>query len=79
MNAIKSNTTIWSFIGSTDKEVCNEELRESLKDACDALDKQIPAFPNIDNEWGDYHCPVCGKEIYKQNYCSECGKAIRWV
>ena len=33
--------------------------------------------------WNKYHnnyvCPVCDQElVYEQNYCSECGRAVKW-
>lgn len=32
------------------------------------------------NKWyNDYRCPICDQGIaHEQNYCSECGRAVKW-
>lgn len=45
---------------------------------------QEPVEPILKREaWNKYYnyyvCPVCGEDlVYEQNYCSECGRAVKW-
>ena len=42
MDAVKSVSTIRNFMGNAGRNTCNEYLYEALKDADEALQRQIP-------------------------------------
>lgn len=48
------------------------------------LKAQEPVKPILKREgWNKYHndyvCPVCDQElVYEQNFCSECGREVKW-
>lgn len=58
-------------------------LRASV-DALALLKAQEPVEPILKREarnkyHNDYVCPLCDQElVYEQNYCSECGRAVKW-
>lgn len=59
-----------------------------MKDALELLKAQEPLKPIIEQEMDDIcscidnvaYCGNCGAQIgrLKQNYCSNCGKAVKW-
>lgn len=57
---------------------------EIIDDALALLKAQEPVKPILKREgWNKYYnnyvCPVCDQElVYEQNYCSECGRAVKW-
>lgn len=63
---------------------------EPLRMAIEALEKQIPKKPVLENTKGIvginmWHCPVCKNEIISDwnkdianHYCHHCGQAIDW-
>lgn len=63
-------------------------IRESVKVAISALEKQVPKKPEYEEEdrfvknhfaWYAY-CPQCGCEIDTGNmHCTQCGQAIDWT
>lgn len=92
-NAAKSVSTIRNFMGSAGRNTCNEALYEALKDADEALQRQIPQ--KIKDEIFDkdkrighvvfkagtrvHHCPVChGMITASSNFCNRCGQAMDW-
>ena len=67
---------------------CNDLMKpmfvELAKDALALLKEQEAITPILVREgqnkyYNYYHCPICDEDLYyEQNYCSECGKAIKW-
>lgn len=59
---------------------------EALKMAIEALEKQIPKKPiiitNLMTKHVSAHCSICDTDItyYSsgENYCHNCGKALKW-
>lgn len=52
-----------------------------IKNAIDALDKQIPKKPYMDNENGVYekeHCPTCHRSLFPNDHHCRCGQALDW-
>lgn len=62
-------------------EYDDEEFKEALKFALEALEKQIPKKPhkatNDNEEFVKYECPVCGGFLII-NYPCKCGQMINW-
>ena len=60
---------------------CMEQLRD---DALELLKEQEAVVPTLIREgrnkyYNDYVCPGCDNELhYGQNYCSECGRSVKW-
>lgn len=66
-----------------------EELLELNKIVCEALEKQIPKYPDVEfcrkhNDYEfeicryrAYRCPSCGTRVHIQSYCMHCGQAIK--
>ena len=58
---------------------------EALKTATEAIKKQIPQKPRVDeNDW--YCCRQCGETFFlinmvneRNKYCGKCGQAIDWA
>ena len=59
-------------------------IDDVVYDAIALLKAQEPVEPILKREaWNKYYnyyvCPVCGEDlVYEQNYCSECGRAVKW-
>lgn len=59
-------------------------MTKMMRDALALLKAQEPVEPILKREgwnkyYNDYVCPVCDQElVYEQNYCSECGRAVKW-
>ena len=66
----------------------NECVELLLRDALELLKAQEPVRPIIKQEMDDFcsgidniaYCGNCGAQIgrFKRNYCSICGKAVKW-
>ena len=58
-----------------------DEFEKAFDMAIEALQKQIPKQPTIEN--GFVKCPTCEKYIRfpiadRYNNCPECGQALKW-
>ena len=59
-------------------------LAEKALALVELLKEQEPVEPILKREgwnkyYNDYVCPICDQElVYEQNYCSECGRAVKW-
>lgn len=68
---------IWEF-------GCVHGQDKMIDDAIALLKERDPVEPILKREgrnkfYNDYECPVCGNDIcYEQNYCSECGRGMKW-
>lgn len=71
--------------------VASKEVNEAAEKAVEALEKQIPKKPEMEqNRYDDdcWECPSCGsflgyeiecrEESYQMNYCPCCGQKISW-
>lgn len=57
----------------------NRKLYAEL--AINALEKQIPKKPYMDNENGVYekeHCPTCHRSLFPNDHHCRCGQALDW-
>ena len=57
------------------------EKRLAVKEAIEALDKQIPMKPQIidcEQEKTHFFCPVCAYKLCGDDFCGDCGQAIDW-
>jgi hypothetical protein len=78
------NLTPQEAIGVIDKNWPQSNysmLREALKMAKEAIEKQIPSkVQNIkttpNNTFAS--CPSCGLSVIKVNYCQRCGQKFDW-
>ena len=69
------------------KEEHQEQFKEAYRMATEALEKQIPKRPIL-NEYELFYCPVCGAdfdsimysggETFGFKYCRDCGQALDW-
>ena len=88
---IKSISTIRNFMGNAGRNTCNEYLYQALRDAVEALEKQIPEKEIVKVADEDikvgcvlfkagtkiHYCPDCGISVIgSENYCRRCGKAL---
>jgi hypothetical protein len=54
------------------------------QDALAMLKAQEPMVPvrmnHTENKYRDhYRCPICKEDLsYEQNYCPDCGRAVKW-
>ena len=49
--------------------------------AIEALEKQIPEKPKLDNDNGIYeteHCPNCNRKLFPNEHHCRCGQALDW-
>ena len=59
-------------------------LADFCDDAIAMLKEQEAVLPTLIREgrnkyYNDYVCPGCDNELhYGQNYCSECGRSVKW-
>ena len=75
-------------------DIASEETIESFEIAVEAMKKQMPMKPVIEQGAPSYYggtsicrdyysCPKCGEEVGrgddKANYCHDCGQAIDWT
>ena len=54
---------------------------EHEKMVLDALEKQIPKKPYLDNDNGVYdkeHCPTCHRSLFPNDHHCRCGQALNW-
>lgn len=59
----------------------NDRIKEALKQAILAMEKQAPKSPYIDNENGIYEtefCPTCFRRLFPNEHHCRCGQAIIW-
>lgn len=52
-----------------------------INTAIEALEKQIPAKPKLDNDNGIYeteHCPNCNRKLFPNEHHCRCGQALDW-
>ena len=90
-NAVKSVSTIRNFMGNAGRNTCNEALYEALKDADEALQRQVPQKTKDETFDKDmrigpvvfkagtkvHHCPVCNTMVTgSNNFCNRCGQAL---
>lgn len=73
-DAAGSVSTIRNFMGNAGRNTCNEYLYEALKDADEALQKQIPVKV-IKTRKSSQVCPVCKCNV-SWNFCSNCGQRV---
>lgn len=53
----------------------------ALHKAIEALEKQIPKKPYIDNENGVYekeYCPTCHRSLFPNDHHCRCGQVLDW-
>jgi hypothetical protein len=61
-----------------------EDITQWTDDALKLLKEQKAVVPTLIREGrnkynNDYVCPGCDNELfYGQNYCSECGRPVKW-
>ena len=56
-------------------------ITEALDIAIEALEKQIPEKPKLDNDNGIYeteHCPNCNRQLFPNEHHCRCGQALDW-
>lgn len=56
-------------------------ITEALDMAIEALEKQIPEKPKLDNDNGIYeteHCPNCNRKLFPNEHHCRCGQALDW-
>lgn len=56
-------------------------LCSALGCAVEALEKQIPEKPKLDNDNGIYeteHCPNCNRELFPNEHHCRCGQKLDW-
>ena len=56
-------------------------LCSALGCAAEALEKQIPKKPKLDNDNGIYeteHCPNCNRRLFPNEHHCRCGQALDW-
>lgn len=56
-------------------------LCSALGCAVEALEKQIPEKPKLDNDNGIYeteHCPNCNRKLFPNEHHCKCGQALDW-
>lgn len=56
-------------------------LCSALGCAVEALEKQIPEKPKLDNDNGIYeteHCPNCNRQLFPNEHHCRCGQALDW-
>lgn len=56
-------------------------LCSALGCAVEALEKQIPEKPKLDNDNGIYeteHCPNCNRKLFPNEHHCRCGQALDW-
>ena len=56
-------------------------ITEALDMAIEALEKQIPEKPKLDNDNGIYeteHCPNCNRQLFPNEHHCRCGQALDW-
>lgn len=57
------------------------KITEALNMAIEALEKQIPKKPYLDNDNGVYekeHCPTCHRSLFPNDHHCRCGQALDW-
>ena len=66
-------------------EDANNCCNAVMRDALELLKEQEAVEPTLIREgrnkyYNNYVCPGCGTELYYygQNYCSECGRSVKW-
>jgi ribosomal protein S27AE len=58
-----------------------KEIEISFMMAAEALEKQIPKKPYIDNKNGVYekeYCPTCHRSVFLGDHHCTCGQALDW-
>jgi hypothetical protein len=58
-----------------------ENQKELMNITVDALEKQIPKKPYLDNDNGFYekeHCPTCHRSLFPNDHHCRCGQALDW-
>ena len=69
------------YLISDDCTDTQHDFVKEIKNAIEALVKQIPKKPYKDNENGVYekeHCPSCHRSLFPNDHHCECGQAIDW-
>ena len=72
------------YIISNDCTETQHDFVEEIEMAIEALEKQIPKKPVLENRYsGHYNCPICNEDctydtVFKYPYCPFCGQAIDW-
>jgi hypothetical protein len=62
-------------------DIFSEPVTSYAKLAVEALERQIPKKPNLDNDNGVYekeHCPTCHRSLFPNDHHCRCGQAIDW-
>ena len=57
------------------------DYEQALWDGAQALEKQIPKKPKLDNDNGIYeteHCPNCYRKLFPNEHHCKCGQALDW-
>ena len=57
------------------------EYAIAFETAINALKKQIPEKPKLDNDNGIYeteHCPNCNRKLLPNEHHCKCGQALAW-
>lgn len=71
------------FDGDQDVKAVVDGDKETMtmKMAVEAIEKQIPKKPYLDNDNGIYekeYCPACNRSLFPNDPYCRCGQAIDW-
>jgi len=77
---IKGLEIVWDAFNHMEHEM----YADYVFDALALLKAQEPVVPirmnHDENKYRDhYRCPICDDDLtYEQQYCAECGRAVKW-
>ena len=77
---IKGLEIVWDAFNHMEHEM----YADYVFDALALLKAQEPVVPirmnHDENKYRDhYKCPICDDDLtYEQQYCAECGRAVKW-
>lgn len=81
LKIIEQNLEVAIHDSDGDNPKYEQEQISALKLAVEALEKQIPRKPKLDNDNGIYeteHCPNCNRKLFPNEHHCKCGQALDW-
>ena len=65
--------------GFNGREACIKAVDAACLVACDAMQKQVAKEPATETKQGMtfYKCPNCGRALFSDKYCGDCGQKIK--